>query len=122
MTFIIVNTTNSKVENLLYKWFRASSDTHRQSAKKYFIRKFGSNSYLMKANAATLALLYDLKIRYGNSVYIFVADTLEVEPEFPKEVIKVVKECRKKQRNLQEKDLRMLEEIQINCSVNWNQK
>lgn len=120
MSFIIVNTTNQKLDDLLRRWNNGSSG-QRQSAMKYFIRKLGPGTYLMKANAAVLALLYHLKVKYGNGIYIFLANSLEVEAEFPKEVIEVVKECQIRKRNLLEKDLEKLEEIQINCSVSWNQ-
>jgi len=120
MAFIIINTTNEKVEKLLWGWERAHSKKDRKSAQTYFIRKLGPGTYLMKANAAVLALLYDLKVKYDGNVYIFVAEPLEVEPEFPREVIEVVRICRENGRNLLEKDLRPLEEIGIKCSVNWS--
>ena len=118
MAFIIVNSTNSTVERLLRAW---SSPSHgdRTSAKKYFIRKLGPGTYLMEANAGTLALLYDLKLRYEEDVYIYVAKPISVRPEFPEEVVEVVEECQRRRRNLLEEDLKPLEKTQILCSVNW---
>lgn len=106
------------VERKLRKW---QNGTDRKYAEKYFVRKLGPGTYLMKGNGSVLALLYDLKARYNGTIYIFVAESLSVEPEFPKEIIDVVKLCRKKKLNLLEKDLKPLEEIRIDCSVSWNQ-
>jgi len=117
MAFIIINTTNPNVERVLRNWKNGS---RRSMAQKYFIRKLGPGTYLMKANAAVLALLYFLKTKYNGNVYIFVAESLEVESEFPKEVVKVVKTCREGERNLLEEDLKPLEEISIKCYVSWN--
>jgi hypothetical protein len=83
---------------LLSRW-RNANRQDRKSAQKYFIRKLGPGTYLMRANAAVLALLYDLRARYDGNVYVFVVEPLEVEPEFPKEVIEVVKTCRENGRN-----------------------
>jgi hypothetical protein len=118
MTFIIVNTTNRSVARLLNAWIKPSRG-HRKTAQKYFVRKFGLGTYLMEANGAVLALLYDMKLRHSGDVYIYVAKPLVVEPEFPKEVIEVVEKCQKKKIDLLEKDLKLLEKIGINCSVNW---
>lgn len=117
MAFVIINTTNSNVEKRLQKWINGKD---REAAQKYFIRKLGPGTYLMKANGAALALLYDLKMKYGGSIYIFIAESLEVEPEFPRKIVEVVKACRKNGRNLLEKDLKPLEAIEIKCSVSWN--
>jgi hypothetical protein len=118
MTFIIVNTTNSIVEHLLRNW---QNGIDRRYARQYFIRKLGSGTYLMKGNAAVLALLYDLKTKYNENVYIFIAESLSVEPEFPEEVVRVVKLCQERKLHLLEKDLKPLEETKIDCSVSWNQ-
>ena len=118
MTFVIVNTTDSSAEKILRRWFKPTK-SDRISAKRYFIRQLGPGTYLMEPNAAGLALLYDLKLRYKGDVYIYVVKPLSVQPEFPEEVVKVIEECRKTGRNLLEKDLKPLEKIQILCSVNW---
>jgi len=117
MAFMIVNTTSDNAEKLLRKWMNGS---RRETARKYFIRKLGPGTYLMKANGAALALLYDLKMKYNDSVYIFIAESLEVEPEYPSKIVEVVKACRKNGRNILEKDLKLLEGIEIKCSVSWN--
>jgi len=119
MAFIIINTTDPKAEARLKHWKNAGN-SDRKSAQKYFIRKLGPGTYLMKANGAALALLYDLKMKYGESTYIFIAESLEVEPEYPSKIVEVVKACRKNGRNILEKDLKPLEEIEIKCSVSWN--
>lgn len=117
MAFIIINTTNPNVEKTLRRWKNGS---RRSAVQKYFIRKLGPGTYLMKANAAVLALLYYLKVKY-DGVYIFVAESLEVESEFPKEVVEVVKIWKENEENLLEEDLKSLEEMLIKCYVSWNQ-
>ena len=118
MTFVVINTTNATVIKLLREWYKPRK-ARRKSARKYFIRQFGPGTYLMEANAGTLALLYNLKLIYKGDVYIYVVKPLTVQSEFPEEVVKVVEKCRKTGRNLLEKDLKPLEKIQILCSVNW---
>jgi len=120
MVFIIVNSTNPTVGRLLNAWFKPKR-RDRTTAQKYFIRQLGTGTYLMEANAAVLALLYDLKQKHEGDVYIYVAKPLIVRPEFPQEVVEVVEKCRKNGRNLQEKDLKPLERIEIDCSVSWKQ-
>jgi len=118
MAFIIVNATSKKAEELLRKWSKPLQKI-RTSAKKYFIRKMGPGTYLMEANAAVLALLYDLKRRHDGNIYVYAAKPLAVKPEFPKEVVEVVELCQKEERNLLERDLKPLEKIEIDCSVSW---
>jgi len=118
MVFVIVNSANTEVEKLLREWANPRSNA-RKSAQKYFIRQLGPGSYLMEANAAVLALLYDMKLRHDGDVYIYIAKPLVVRPEFPKEVIEVVDQCQKLKRDILEKDLKPLEKIEINCSVRW---
>jgi len=118
MVFVIVNSTNATVEKLLRRWAKPGRDD-RKTAQKYFIRQFGPGTYLMEANAAVLALLYDMKRRHDSDVYIYLAKPLVVRPEFPKEVIEVVDTCQKLKRDILENDLKPLEKIEINCSVNW---
>ena len=118
MTFIVVNTTNVTAIKLLGEWYKPRKE-RRKSAQKYFIRQFGPGTYLMEANAGTLALLYNLKLRYEGDVYIYIAKPLSVRPQFPEEVVEVVEECQKTGRNLLEKDLKPLEKIRMLCSVNW---
>jgi hypothetical protein len=117
---VIVNSTNSTVEKLLRLWAKPGKND-RKSAEKYFIRQLGPGTYLMDANAAVLALLYDMKLRHDGDVYIYVAKPLVVIPEFPKEVIEVVETCQKAKRDLLKSDLTPLEKIGINSSVSWKQ-
>lgn len=118
MVFIIVNTEKENVKRLLRTWYKPQSG-FRKSAQKYFIRQLGPGTYIMEANAAVLALLYDLRRRHNGDVYIYVAKPLVVKREFPSEVIEVVEKCQKENRDLLEKDLKPLETIKIECSVSW---
>jgi len=118
LVFIVINTTNTNVQRVLRSWVKPGNKD-RKNAQKYFIRQFGPGTYLMEANAAVLALLYDVKRRHDGDVYIYVAKPLVVRPEFPEEVIEVVETCQKEKRDLLENDLKPLEKIEINCSVSW---
>ena len=106
------------MEKLLRLWVKPGKND-RKTAQKYFIRQLGPGTYLMEANAAVLALLYDMKRRHDGDVYIYVAKPLVVISEFPKEIIEVVEKCQKAKRDLLESDLKPLEKIGINCSVSW---
>lgn len=118
LVFIIINTTSSTVQRILNAWANPRK-RDRKSAQKYFIRQFGSGTYLVEANAAVLALLYDVKVRHDGDVYIYVAKPLVVISEFPKEVIEVVETCQKAKRDILESDLKPLEKIEINSLVSW---
>jgi hypothetical protein len=118
LVFIIFNTTNTNAQRILNAWAKPGKKD-RKNAQRYFIRQFGPGTYLMEANGAVLALLYDLKRRHDGDVYIYAAKPLVVISEFPKEVIEVVEKCQKLKRDILEKDLEPLEKIEINCSVNW---
>jgi len=118
LVFVIINTTNAEAERILRGWAHPQKKD-RKSAQKYFIRQFGPGTYLMEANAAVLALLYDMKRRHDGDVYIYVAKPLVVKAEFPREVTEVVETCQKLKRDMLESDLKPLEKIEIDCSVNW---
>jgi hypothetical protein len=119
VAFIIVNTTNPDVEKSLRKW--RAGKRRETTMKEYIIRQLGPGTFLMRANEAVLALLLDLRKRHNGNVYVFVADALEVDAEFPNEVVEVVEKCRMRGGNLLEKDLKKLAEIRISCSVSWSQ-
>lgn len=106
------------MQKLLRRWSNPGKDD-RKTAQKYFIRQFGPGTYLMEANGAVLALLYDMKRRHDGDVYIYAAKPLVVVSEFSRRAIEVVEKCQKAKRDLLEKDLEPLEKIGINCSVNW---
>jgi hypothetical protein len=118
LVFVIVNATSENVQRMLRAWIQPGRKD-RKNAQKYFVRQFGPGTYLMEANAAVLALLYDMKRRHNGDVYIYLAKPLVVRPEFPKEVIEVVETCQRLKRDMLESDLKPLEKIEINCSVNW---
>jgi hypothetical protein len=116
----VINTTNKSIEKLLRRWLKPRKKD-RKNAQKYFIRQLGAGTYLMEANGAVLALLYDIKQRHEGNVYIYVAKPLIVRPDFPEEIVRVVELCQKEKRDLLESDLKPLEKIEIDCSVNWKQ-
>ena len=91
MSFLLVNTTNEKAVDQLRKWVRGHKRSYVKD-KEWMIRKFGSGTYLLDANGATLALLLDLRKRYNGDVDIYAVQPLH-ENEFPKKVRKEVIKC-----------------------------
>lgn len=126
MAFVIVNSTNAKVEKKLQSWFQQDLpdkvSEFNNYISKFFVRKLGPGTYLMRGNGAVLALLYNLKAKHNGNIYIFISESLDVENEFPQNVVEVVKECQKKKRSLKLSDLKKLETLRLDYSGKWNRE
>ena len=118
MSFVLVNATNNGARDVLLRWFgKPGNFSRRTYLRKHFLRKMGPATYLLHANGKILALLYDLKQKYPNDIYIFAAEPLE-DLYIPDEIKDVVDRCREKKRPPSKEELDLLERIRIDCSVN----
>ena len=111
--YVMITATNYNISQALRSWWRKEK---RPYVKDWMMRKFGPRTYMFELNGATLALLWELKLKYKGDVQLSVVELI-YEPNIPEEVKKEVKKCQNNKTFLSKETLEKLSEIQPNYSI-----
>lgn len=124
MAFLMISTTNQSILRALHAWSHPEQkDVRRPYVKEegWIIRKLGPGTYLFELNGASLAILWELKVKYNGQVTLSLVENL-YENDLPKEIVKEVNECQTNKNYLTKDRLEQLSKIRPRYSLNLREK